>query len=68
LAKLYQAQGRDFDAEPLFKRALAMREKALGIEHPDTKEVRRNLQTLGQSTDVPAEVSRYGQSGTSDRR
>ena len=35
LAMLYEAQGRYADAEPLFKRALAIREKALGPDHPD---------------------------------
>ena len=32
---LYQAQGRYADAEPLYKRSLAIREKALGPDHPD---------------------------------
>ena len=35
LAELYQDQGRYGEAEPLYKRALAIREKALGPEHPD---------------------------------
>ncbi len=35
LAVLYQAQGRYAEAEPLYKRALAIREKALGPDHPD---------------------------------
>jgi tetratricopeptide (TPR) repeat protein len=30
---LYQAQGRNADAEPLYKRALATWEKALGPDH-----------------------------------
>ena len=34
LASLYQKQGRYADAEPLYKRALAIREKALGPDHP----------------------------------
>jgi hypothetical protein len=32
---LYQAQGRFADAEPLFKRALALREQSLPPSHPD---------------------------------
>ncbi len=32
---LYEKQGRYSDAEPLHKRSLAIREKALGLEHPD---------------------------------
>ena len=35
LAALYQAQGRYAEAEPLYKRALAIDEKALGPDHPD---------------------------------
>ena len=34
LAVLYHAQGRHIEAEPLFKRALAIYEKALGPDHP----------------------------------
>jgi tetratricopeptide (TPR) repeat protein len=36
LASLYQAQGRYEQAEPLFKQALTIRERALGANHPDT--------------------------------
>ncbi len=35
LAFLYETQGNYAEAEPLFKRALAMREKVLGPTHPD---------------------------------
>ena len=35
LGEVYRAQGRYAEAEPLYKRALAIREKALGPEHPD---------------------------------
>ena len=34
LALLYKTQGMYAEAEPLHKRALAIREKALGPEHP----------------------------------
>ena len=34
LAALYQVQGKYAEAEPLYKRALAIWEKALGPEHP----------------------------------
>ena len=34
LAELYRTQGRYTDAEPLYKRALAIDEKALGPDHP----------------------------------
>ena len=39
LAALYQDQGRYADAEPLYKRSLAIREKALGPDHPDVATV-----------------------------
>jgi tetratricopeptide (TPR) repeat protein len=35
LAGLYQTQGQYGKAEPLYQRAVAIREKALGPEHPD---------------------------------
>jgi tetratricopeptide (TPR) repeat protein len=35
LASLYWAQGRYREAEPLFQRALAIRERVLGPDHPD---------------------------------
>jgi Tetratricopeptide repeat len=35
VALLYRNQGRYADAEPLYQRSLAIREKALGLEHPD---------------------------------
>ena len=38
LARLYEAQGRYGEAEPLFKRALEANERVLGQEHPDTLE------------------------------
>ena len=42
---LYQ-QGRYAEAEPLYKRSLAIREKGLGPDHPDTATVRGNLAAL----------------------
>jgi tetratricopeptide (TPR) repeat protein len=44
LAELYSHLGRFAEAEPLFKRALAIREKALGPDHPD---VAWSLNSLG---------------------
>ena len=35
LAEVYQAQGRYSEAAPLYRRALAMRKKALGPGHSD---------------------------------
>src|SRR5437588_5894880 len=36
LAELYRAQGNYEQAEPLYQRALAIREQVLGSQHPDT--------------------------------
>ena len=46
LAALYNDQGRYADAEPLLKRALAIREKALGPNHPDVGVSLNNLAVL----------------------
>jgi tetratricopeptide (TPR) repeat protein/CHAT domain-containing protein len=45
-AVLYQTQGRYADAEPLFRRALAIREKVLGPEHPHVATSLNNLALL----------------------
>ncbi len=34
------------EAEPLFQRALSIREKVLGLEHPDTAQTRKRLEDL----------------------
>ena len=46
LAVLYLAQGRYAEAEPLHKRALAIREKALGPDHADVAQSLNNLAAL----------------------
>ena len=46
LAALYRDQGRYGEAEPLYKRALAIDEKALGPDHPDVGRVLNNLAEL----------------------
>jgi tetratricopeptide (TPR) repeat protein len=43
---LYHTQGRYAEAEPLNKRALAIREKALGAEHPDVGQSLNNQALL----------------------
>ncbi|MCP4546536.1 MAG: tetratricopeptide repeat protein, partial [bacterium] len=43
LAMLFHTQGKYANAEPLYKRALAMREKALGPQHPDVAQILNNL-------------------------
>lgn len=46
LGTVYVKQGRYEEAEPLLKRALEIREKALGPEHPDTTTVLENYAEL----------------------
>ena len=46
LAVLYKIQGRFADAEPLYKRALAIKEKAFGPDHPDVAISLSNLAEL----------------------
>jgi tetratricopeptide (TPR) repeat protein len=48
LGTLYRKQGRYRRAEPLIKRALAIRETQLGPEHPDTAQSLNNLALLYQ--------------------
>ncbi len=50
LAELYRAQGRYAEAEPLYKRSLAIREKALDAEHPDVAQSLENYAALLRKT------------------
>jgi tetratricopeptide (TPR) repeat protein len=43
---LYQTQGQYAQAEPLYMRALAIDEKALGADHPDVARDLNNLAAL----------------------
>jgi len=49
LAQLYGKQGRYAEAEPIYQRALAIREKALGREHPDVAHSLNRLAKLYQA-------------------
>jgi len=46
----YYQQGRYAEAEPLCKRALAIREKTLGPNHPDMALVLENMAALYRAT------------------
>ena len=46
LAGLYRDQGKYAEAEPLFQRALAIRERTLGPEHPEAARSLQNLAVL----------------------
>jgi tetratricopeptide (TPR) repeat protein len=48
LAVLYRNQGKYSEAEPLYLDALAMSERTLGANHPNTITVRNNLRRLQQ--------------------
>ena len=57
LAELYQAQGKYAEAEPLFKRSLAIRGKALGPEHPDVAMSLENYASLLRKTGHSGEAT-----------
>ena len=50
LALLYYTQGDYAKAEPLYKRALSIREKALGPDHPSVATGLNNLALLYRAT------------------
>jgi tetratricopeptide (TPR) repeat protein len=50
LAEMYEAQGQYAQAEPLYKRSLAIREKALGPDHPDVATSLENMAVLYRNT------------------
>ena len=56
LALLYDAQGNYAQAEPLYKRSLAIVEKALGPEHPDVATALENYADLLRKTKREAEA------------
>ena len=56
LAALYRATGAYAQAEPLYQRALAIREKALGPEHPHTATSLNNLAVLYRATGAYAQA------------
>jgi tetratricopeptide (TPR) repeat protein len=55
---LYQAQGNYNGAKPLYQRSLAIREKALGREHPDVAASLNNLAALYfAQDDIPRAIN-----------
>jgi len=57
LAETYRLQARLAEAEPLLKRALAIRENVLGPTHPSTLLTRHNLNVLQKSLGSEATAS-----------
>ncbi len=58
LAGLYDNQGRYAEAEPLYQRSLAIREKALGPEHPDVAQSLENYAALLRNTELNDEAEK----------
>jgi len=58
MAALYKAQGRYTEAEPLYKRSLAIREKALGLDHPAVAQSLNNLSLLYRATNRNSEAEK----------
>ena len=57
LALLYDDQGRYAEAEPRYKRALAILEKALGPEHPNVATTLENHASLLRETGRVSEAA-----------
>ncbi len=58
LAELYRAQGKYTQAEPLYRRALAIWEKTLGPEHPDVATDLENYAALLHKLNRAAEADK----------
>ena len=56
LAQLYGHQGNDAEAEPLFKRAIAILDKAVGLDSPEAAPELNNLAALYQRQERYAEA------------
>jgi CHAT domain-containing protein len=63
LASLYYNQGKYAEAEPLYQRALRIREKALGLEHPDVAISLNNLAALYYAQAQPEKAEVFFQRG-----
>ncbi len=55
---LYHGQVKYAEAEPLYERALAIREEALGAEHPHVAQSLENYAALLRKTGRDAEAAR----------
>ena len=62
LALLHHVQGQYAEAEPLYQRSLAIREKVLGAEHPDVATILDNyaelLRVTGRSDEAEEMAAR----------
>ena len=64
LARCTAKQGKYADAEGLYKRALAIREKALGADHPDVASTLDNLAILSASSGNSENALAYSRKAT----
>ncbi len=55
---LYHTQGRYAEAEPLYQRSLAIREKALGPDHPHVAQNLENYAALLRKTGRNTEATK----------
>ena len=60
LAELYRTQGKYAEAEPLYKRSLAILEKVLGPNHPDVAKSLEIYAALLQETGRGSEAEELG--------
>ena len=58
LAELYRVQGQYAEAEPLYKRVLAIKENALGPEHPNVATSLEKYVVLLRKTGRTAEADK----------
>ena len=58
LAFFYDTQGNYAKAEPLYNRALSIKEKALGPDHPSVATTLNNLALLYRATDRSEEAKK----------
>lgn len=61
LGFIHHKQGQYAQAEPLYKRALAICEKSLGIDHPTARITRDNLAGLRIAMDLHTPEDQAGQ-------
>ncbi len=57
LAQLYSTLGKYAEAEPLFRRSLAIRENSLGPKHPDVAQSLENYAILLRETGRPKKAA-----------
>ena len=67
LAVLYDQDGIHQNAEPLYERVLAIREKALGLDHPDLLSTLDNYAKMPRGSARDAEANEFEAQATAIR-